>query len=90
MIQGVSKGQTQIDLSEYGDFASFSHPLDIHLVTKTIQGQLVITVKWKLFQELSCSSKVLSIEFLCFLRLCIWLVVDNSYGSNEEFTQNVA
>uniref|UniRef100_A0A915PIN2 B9 domain-containing protein 2 n=1 Tax=Setaria digitata TaxID=48799 RepID=A0A915PIN2_9BILA len=38
VIQGVSKGQTQTDLSEYGDFASFSHPLDIHLATKTIQG----------------------------------------------------
>ncbi|VIO87027.1 Uncharacterized protein BM_BM6433 [Brugia malayi] len=37
VIQGVSKGQTQIDLSEYEDFAYFSHPLDIHLITKTIQ-----------------------------------------------------
>uniref|UniRef100_A0A1I8EL21 B9 domain-containing protein 2 n=1 Tax=Wuchereria bancrofti TaxID=6293 RepID=A0A1I8EL21_WUCBA len=32
VIQGVSKGQTQIDLSEYEDFAYFSHPLDIHLM----------------------------------------------------------
>ncbi|KAL3982379.1 Ciliary basal body-associated B9 family protein [Acanthocheilonema viteae] len=38
VIEGVSKGQTQTDLAEYRDFASFSHPLDIHLVTKTIQG----------------------------------------------------
>ncbi|VDK82869.1 unnamed protein product [Litomosoides sigmodontis] len=42
VIQGVSKGQTQTDLSEYGDLASFSHPLDIHLITKTIQGSLTL------------------------------------------------
>uniref|UniRef100_A0A0N5AHA5 B9 domain-containing protein 2 n=1 Tax=Syphacia muris TaxID=451379 RepID=A0A0N5AHA5_9BILA len=37
-VEGETEGQTQTDLPEFEDVAYFSHPLDIHLATKTIQG----------------------------------------------------
>ncbi|VDD85768.1 unnamed protein product [Enterobius vermicularis] len=38
LIEGEKEGQTQTDLPELEEVAYFSHPLDIHLATKTIQG----------------------------------------------------
>lgn len=40
LIEGEKEGQTQTDLPELEEVAYFSHPLDIHLATKTIQGTL--------------------------------------------------
>ncbi|TMS39052.1 hypothetical protein L596_005641 [Steinernema carpocapsae] len=37
VVQGEIEGRTQTDLSDLAD-AYFSHPVDFHLTTKTIQG----------------------------------------------------
>ncbi|MFH4984725.1 hypothetical protein AB6A40_011434 [Gnathostoma spinigerum] len=38
VIEGERSSQTQTDLPDFSDCAQFSHPIDIHLKTKTIQG----------------------------------------------------
>ncbi|KHN78462.1 B9 domain-containing protein 2 [Toxocara canis] len=38
VVEGETEGQTQTDLPEYEEVAYFSHPIDVHLATKTIQG----------------------------------------------------
>ena len=43
-MEGLTEGQTQIDTSCKLGFACWSHPIDIHLTTKGIQG-----MEYKLF-----------------------------------------
>jgi len=38
IIEGEGKGQTQIDHPMDGDIAKWAHPIDIHYITKGIQG----------------------------------------------------
>ncbi|UXI15696.1 neural stem cell-derived dendrite regulator [Sarcoptes scabiei] len=38
ILEGIAEGQTQIDSTCNGDFACWQHPIDLHLVTKGIQG----------------------------------------------------
>uniref|UniRef100_A0A915BF65 B9 domain-containing protein 2 n=1 Tax=Parascaris univalens TaxID=6257 RepID=A0A915BF65_PARUN len=38
VVEGETEGQTQTDLPEYEEVAYFSHPVDVHLATKTMQG----------------------------------------------------
>lgn len=38
VIAGLQDGQTQVDLPGIGEFAHWSHPIDLHLATKGIQG----------------------------------------------------
>ena len=42
LIEGLIEGQTQADNSEDEDIAHWSHPIDVHFVTKGIQGNLFI------------------------------------------------
>ncbi|KAE9412626.1 hypothetical protein Angca_002923, partial [Angiostrongylus cantonensis] len=38
VVEGAVDGQTQTDLPSVYEEAYFAHPIDLHLVTKTIQG----------------------------------------------------
>ncbi|KAI9141385.1 B9 domain-containing protein [Paraphysoderma sedebokerense] len=38
IIQGIEKGQTQVDLPLDGIYTVWSHPIDIHYTTKSIHG----------------------------------------------------
>uniref|UniRef100_A0A0M3ID27 B9 domain-containing protein 2 n=1 Tax=Ascaris lumbricoides TaxID=6252 RepID=A0A0M3ID27_ASCLU len=40
VVEGETEGQTQTDLPEYEEVAYFSHPIDVHLSTKTMQGEV--------------------------------------------------
>ncbi|KAK6017449.1 B9 protein, partial [Ostertagia ostertagi] len=40
VVEGAVEGQTQTDLPSAFDEAYFAHPIDLHLATKTIQGEL--------------------------------------------------
>jgi hypothetical protein len=39
VVEGEQQGQTHTDLPDT-DRAYFAHPIDVHLATRTIQGQL--------------------------------------------------
>lgn len=55
-LEGITEAQTQIDTSSNLGFACWSHPIDIHLATKGIQGwpKLVLEV-WHRDQLDRCS-----------------------------------
>lgn len=38
VLEGQHEGQTQVDHPQDGGFAKWSHPIDIHLATKGLQG----------------------------------------------------
>jgi hypothetical protein len=38
LLQGIKEGQTHVDNPCYEQFASWSHPIDIHYTTKGLQG----------------------------------------------------
>ncbi|KAK5965493.1 hypothetical protein GCK32_021631, partial [Trichostrongylus colubriformis] len=39
VVEGAVEGQTQTDLPSVFEEAYFAHPIDLHLATKTIQGE---------------------------------------------------
>ncbi|KAL5456917.1 hypothetical protein EMCRGX_G034144 [Ephydatia muelleri] len=38
VLEGLQEGQTQVDHPQDGEFAKWSHPIDIHLACKGLQG----------------------------------------------------
>ena len=38
LLSGVSEGQTQVDNPENGEYAVWSHPIDLHFATKGLKG----------------------------------------------------
>jgi len=45
VLAGLREGQTQVDHPLIGDFAYWSHPIDIHFATKGLQGVYDVTSK---------------------------------------------
>ena len=38
LLQGSKEGQTHVDNPTYEQFAAWSHPIDVHYITKGLQG----------------------------------------------------
>ena len=47
LLQGIKEGQTHVDNPNYEQFASWSHPIDIHYTTKGLQGYSFILRNFK-------------------------------------------
>jgi hypothetical protein len=45
VISGLKEGQTQVDNPVYGSVTYWCHPIDIHFVTKGIQGMVIRILK---------------------------------------------
>uniref|UniRef100_A0A915HLJ4 B9 domain-containing protein 2 n=1 Tax=Romanomermis culicivorax TaxID=13658 RepID=A0A915HLJ4_ROMCU len=51
LVEGRTEGQTQTDSPDIGHMSCFSHPIDVHLVTRSLQGWPKIQLQiWHLDQ----------------------------------------